>query len=98
MDSPARALSSLGLDQDAVDFIREARRVNDAAMVEDLATDDLLRRYQVAGTPAECAAEVAELADEHRLHAVLIDALSADLDENRSIIRDSLPIIRGTLS
>ena len=98
MDSPRRVLTSLGLDGDECDLVERAARTNRPTLVDPLATDELLRRYQVAGTPAECAAEVAELADRHDLHGVLIDALSSDLDENLAVIADSLPIIRGTVA
>ncbi|MEZ5279433.1 MAG: LLM class flavin-dependent oxidoreductase [Acidimicrobiales bacterium] len=96
MDSPERALDALGFDADQVAVIVEAAQTGNAAAVDPLVTDDLLHRYQVAGTPAQCAAEVAAMAAQHDLHAIHIDALSADLDENLSIIENSLPIIKGT--
>ncbi len=96
MDSPPRVLESLGFDSEAIATISHAARTNDPALVDPLVTDDLLHRYQIAGTPAECAAEVATLAASHDLHAVLIDALSPDLDENLAVIGDSLPIIKGS--
>lgn len=98
MDSPPRALASLGMDLDAIAIVQRAADRHEASMVEPLVTDELLRHYQVAGTPAECAAEVARLADVHGLHAVFIDALSSDLDENISIIENSLPIITGSIT
>ena len=36
-----------------------------------------------------------ELAREHSLSGVLIDALSEDLDENLAVLADSLPLIHG---
>jgi 5,10-methylenetetrahydromethanopterin reductase len=96
MDSPLRALESLGLEPEAIAIVEAAAVRHDAAMVEPLITDDLLHRYQVAGTPEECSAEVDRMAQAHGLHAVLIDALSSDLDENLSIVENSLPIIKGT--
>ena len=50
---------------------------------------------QVAGTTAECRAEVEQLARHHSLSGVLIDALSSDLSENLAVLADSLPIIAG---
>lgn len=96
MDSPERVLRSLSLDPDAIATVRHAARTNDAGLVDPLVTDDLLRRYQIAGTPQECAAEVARMAAEHALHAVLIDALFPDYGENLSVLENSLPIIKGT--
>jgi hypothetical protein len=66
--------------------------------VDPLVTEELLHRYQITGTPKECEAEVARMVAAHNLHAVLIDALSMDLDENLSVISNSLPIIKGTLT
>ncbi|MDH3753400.1 MAG: LLM class flavin-dependent oxidoreductase [Acidimicrobiia bacterium] len=96
MDSPRRVLHSLGLDDHDADIVEAASRANDPELVDPLVSDELLRRYQVAGTPEECAVEVATLARQHGLDAVLIDALSADLDENMAVIGDSLPIITGS--
>jgi len=96
MDSPSRVLSSLGLDDDSIAIVEQAALVNDPSRVDPLVTDELLRRYQISGTPKECATEVSTMAAEHGLHAVLIDALSMDLDENLSVIANSLPIIKGT--
>jgi 5,10-methylenetetrahydromethanopterin reductase len=98
MDSPPRVLKSLGLDEAAIATVAHAARSNDPTMVDPLVTEALLRRYQISGTPEECANEVATLASEHDLHAVLIDALSPNLKTNFAIIRDSLPIIKGTFT
>ena len=96
MDSPRRVLESLELDDAEADVVEEAARTSSPELVDPLVSDGLLRRYQVAGTPKECSAEVAALVDEHDLHAILIDALSSDLEENLAVLRTSLPIITGT--
>jgi 5,10-methylenetetrahydromethanopterin reductase len=98
MDSPPRVLRSLGLDDDQIDLVERGARTNDPTLVDPLVTDELLRLYQVAGTPQECAVEVAALVSTHDLHAVLVDALSTDLEENLAVLRDSLPIIQGNSS
>ena len=98
MDSPRRVLASLGLDDTDMAIVEGAARSNDPGRVDPLVTDDLLRRYQIAGTPKQCATEVARMANEHNLHAVLIDALSNDFEENLSVITNSFPIIKGTLT
>ena len=94
MDSPRRVLESLGLS-DEIAVIERAAQTNQPELVGELVTGDLLRRYQVAGTAEECRAEVEELAREHSLSGVLIDALSEDLDENLAVLADSLPLIHG---
>ena len=95
MDSPPRVLQSLGLTSDEIAVIEHAAQTNHPELVDELVTDALLQRYQVAGTAEECRAEVEELAREHSLSGVLIDALSEDLDENLAVLADSLPLIHG---
>ena len=95
MDSPARVLQSLGLTPDEIAVVEHAAGANHPELVDELVTDALLQRYQVAGTAEECRAEVEELAREHSLSGVLIDALSEDLDENLAVLADSLPLIHG---
>ena len=55
MDSPPRVLKSLGLSDDEVDVVVDAALTGDSARVDPLVSDTLLRRYQIAGTPEECA-------------------------------------------
>ena len=95
MDSPPRVLQSLGLTPDEIEVVEHAAGANHPELVDELVTDALLQRYQVAGTAEECRAEVEELARQHSLSGVLIDALSEDLDENLAVLADSLPIIHG---
>ncbi len=98
MDSPPRVLQSLGLDTADVETVQRAAQTDNPALVDPMVTDELLRRYQISGTREECANEVAALVDQHQLHAVLVDALSADLEENLAVIRQSLPLIKGNHS
>lgn len=95
MDSPRRVLESLGLSPDEIGTVEHAAATNRPEMVDELVTTELLRRYQVAGTPEECRTEVELLARAHGLSGVLIDALSADLSENLAVLQASLPIIAG---
>ncbi len=93
MDSPRRVLDSLGLDDAACDLVARAVAENQPGLVDGLVTDDLLRQYQIAGSPHECAVEVAHLAERHQLDAVFVDVLSPDPDENLRVIHGSYPII-----
>jgi 5,10-methylenetetrahydromethanopterin reductase len=97
LDSPARVLHSLGLDDDAIALVAEALAGNRPELVEPLATDSLLRRYQVAGTPQECADELRTLTTNHRLDTLLIDVMATDLEENMVLLHDSYPILTGAL-
>ena len=95
MDSPRRVLESLGLTPEEIEVVEHAAGANRPELVDELVTDALLQRYQVAGTSEQCRSEVEELAREHSLSGVLIDALSEDLDENLAVLADSLPLIHG---
>ena len=97
MDSPRRVLDSLGLQSDEAEVVERAAANNRPELVDELVTDELLSRYQVAGTPEECSHELARLADQHQLDAVWTDVLSSDLDENLQLIADTHPIITGRL-
>lgn len=96
MDSPHRTLESLGLDDDAVALIQRAASENAPGLLDPLVTDDLLSRYQVAGAPAECHAQVVGLAETHGLDAVFADVLSPDLDENLRLLAETHPILAST--
>lgn len=94
-DSPQRVFDSLGFDDDERALVARAAAEHRPELLEALMTDDLLRRYQVAGTPAECTAEVRRLVAEHHLDALLVDVMSTDLDENLQLLHDSYPILTG---
>lgn len=95
MDSPPRVLGSLGFDNDQVSLVKEAAATNQPELIAHLIDDDLLRRYQVAGTPAECADQLATLSTAHDLDHVLVDVLSPDLGENLRLINETYPITTG---
>ncbi|MCP5027548.1 MAG: LLM class flavin-dependent oxidoreductase [Actinomycetia bacterium] len=95
MDSPPRVLRSLGFDDDQVAMVETAAATNRPELITPMVTTDLLHRYQVAGSPDQCAVELANLVDEHRLDVVLVDVVSPDLDENLSTLHQSHSIING---
>ncbi len=96
MDSPERVLVSLGFDDEQRRRVACAAATGDASALSDLVTDDLLRRYQISGTPDECAAGVASLVRRHRLDTVLVDVLSEDLDENLALVRETHRILTAS--
>lgn len=95
MDSPERVLDSLGFDDDQIALVNRAAKHNRPELVDPLVTDELLRQYQVAGTPAQCSTQLGHLVNENGLDVVLVDALSSDLDENLDVLATTLPIIRN---
>ena len=95
MDSPPRVLGSLGFHDDQISLVAEAAATNRPDLISHLVTDDILRLYQVVGTPAECAGQLATLADTHDLDNVLVDVLSPDLGENLKLINETYQITTG---
>ncbi|MEK7422286.1 MAG: LLM class flavin-dependent oxidoreductase [Actinomycetota bacterium] len=95
MDSPERVLVSLGLTPAEVDQVTAAAAANRPELVDPIVTDDLLRRYQISGTPEDCTAEVAKMVAAHELDVVLIDVLSSNLEENLRLLHESYPILTG---
>jgi 5,10-methylenetetrahydromethanopterin reductase len=93
MDSPERVLQSLGFDGEARQRVFRAAVDHDPESLADLITDDLLRDYQINGTPEECSAGVAALVATHGLDTVLVDVLSHDLEENLALLHDTHQIL-----
>jgi len=93
MDSPERVLRSLGFDDRACAEVKMAAADHDPDRLAPLITNDLLRQYQINGTPAECSAGVASLVKRHNLDTVLVDVLSPDLDENLELLHATYKIL-----
>ncbi len=76
-------------------MVERAATTNRPDLIASMVTTDLLHRYQVAGSPDQCAIELANLVGEHRLDVVLVDVVSPDLDENLSVLHQSYLIVTG---
>ncbi len=93
MDSPRRVLRSLGFDEAGIAAVERAADDNDPELLRAHLTDELLARYQVAGTPDECTAGIAALVAEHDLDVIVVDLLSPDLDENIELLHRTHEIL-----
>jgi len=93
MDSPERVLRSLGFDAAAVELVAEAAATHEPDLLAELITDDVLRQYQINGTPAECSKQVAALVSQHRLDTLFVDVLSPDFDENLELLHATYKIL-----
>jgi len=65
MDSPPRVLASLGFDEAAISLVAQAAASGEPELLDPLVDDDLLKRYQINGTPEECAVALSELTTRH---------------------------------
>ena len=75
--------------------MEHAAASNRPELVDGLVSGDLLRRYQVSGSPGSAGSRWGGWLAPTACSGVLIDALSSDLDENLAVLADSLPIIAG---
>ncbi len=96
MDSPQRVLRSLGFDAVGIAAVERAGAAGDAELLRPHLGDELLARYQVAGTPDECAAGIADLVAEHDLDVVVADLLSPDRDENIELLHRTHEILSAS--
>ncbi len=93
MDSPTRVLKSLGLDESQIALIVKAAADNTPRLLEPLTTLDLLARYQVAGTPAECSDQLGALTTQHHLDAFFADVLLDNLADNVTLMEETYAIV-----
>lgn len=95
MDSPRRVLESLGLDDGAIADLREAFRRGGPEAVAPLVTNEILTRYQIAGTPEDCRRQLSELIAAHRLDAFFVNVISPGLAANRALLAEAAAIASG---
>jgi len=93
MDSPDRQLLSLGLSQDEVDAFRTAYRSGRSELAAAYVTDDIVRRRQLMGTPAECSDMLRGLTEQFDLDAFFFYIKSPGLDANTQVMREVLAIV-----
>jgi 5,10-methylenetetrahydromethanopterin reductase len=93
LDSPPRLLRNLGLSEAEIDEIRQTAASEGAEAALRLVTLDMIRRYQIAGTPEECRRLVGELIRAHRIDTFLLDIVSGGLAANIRLMRDTREIV-----
>lgn len=95
MDSPRRVLESLGLDDGAISELREAFRRGGPEAVAPLVNNEILARYQIAGTPDDCRRQLSDLITAHRLDAFFVNIISPGLAANRELLAEAAAIASG---
>ncbi len=88
MDSPERVLRSLGLDSDTIAGLRRAFEQGGPEAVAPLVTDEIVARYQIAGTRTECRCQLTELIAAHELDAFFVNIISPGRDANRELLAE----------
>lgn len=93
MDSPPRMLKALGLSDDGISAIQQAVKTGGPAAAANLISLDMIRSYQIAGTPAECSAILRALIQSHRLEVFILNIISPGLAANTQLMRQVAAIV-----
>jgi alkanesulfonate monooxygenase SsuD/methylene tetrahydromethanopterin reductase-like flavin-dependent oxidoreductase (luciferase family) len=94
MDSPPRMLKGLGASEAEIEAIQEAVKSGGPAEAARLITLEMIKNYQIAGTPAECSAILRALIDQHQLDVFVLNIISPGLEANRQLMQDVAAIVR----
>ena len=95
MDSPPRMLKGMGLTDDQIAAIQTAVRTGGAAAAAQYITPEMIKGYQIAGTPAECSAALRAMIAEHQLDVFLLNISSPSLEVNTHLMRTAAGIVRN---
>lgn len=94
MDSPPRMLKGLGLSDEQITAIQRAMAAGGPEEAARFITTDMIKNYQIAGTPAECAAMLKHLIQTHRLDVFLLNIISPGLEANTRLMHEIAAIVR----
>ncbi len=95
LDSPARLLHNLGIDDATIATMHAAFAQDGAAGIAPIVTDDMLRAYQIAGSPEQCRAQLHELVARHGLDAFALNVISPGLESNRRLLAQVADLVRS---
>ena len=87
-DSPPRLAQALGISDEKLSAIKQTFAEKGVASAAALVDNALMRQLVICGTDRECAAEMAELEQTHKLDALVINIMSTDLETNLKSLRD----------
>ena len=95
MDSPPRMLRGLGLTDEQIENIQTAVKSGGPDAAAKFVTPEMIKRYQIAGTPEECSATLQAQIVEHQLDMFLLDIMSPGLEANTRLMRDMAKIVQN---
>lgn len=94
MDSPQRMLDGLGIGAEEIQTIRNAMAAGGPAAAMPFVRPEMIQRYQIAGTPAECREAVQTLIATYALDALVMNVTTPGIEANRQLLRDIQDIVR----
>ena len=92
-DAPPRVLEGFGLSDIEIANIRQAMETGGPPAAARFITVAMLKKYQIAGTPAECRQAFQEMVNEHSLDIFLLDIVSPNFNTNLDLARNTRSLI-----
>ena len=93
-DTPERQLAGF-LDEDEIKNLQLALETGGTDEVAKLITHDMIKRYKVAGTPAECRMLVNQMTKDYKLDIFMLNITTPGLEKNITMLKDVFSIIMG---
>ncbi|HMQ51693.1 MAG TPA: LLM class flavin-dependent oxidoreductase [Anaerolineae bacterium] len=94
MDAPDRMLTGMGLSETDIAALRQTMAVGGPAEAAKLITPEMIKAFQIAGTPDECAQTLQNLVAQHKIDTFLLNVTSPGLAANIQLMRDIQSIIK----
>lgn len=95
MDSPARMLRGMGLTDEQIENIQTAVRSGGPAAAAEFITPEMIKSYQIAGTPEACSTILQAMITKHELDIFLLNIISPGLEANKRLMHEVAEIVRG---
>ncbi len=92
-DTPERQLSGF-LSENEIKQMKQALESGGTDAVAKLITQDMIKRYKVAGTPLECHQIINQLRDDHNLDMFVLNITSSGLGKNLQMLKDIASIVK----
>ena len=92
-DAPPRVLRGFGLADEEIANLRQAVETGGPPAAAGFISTDMLKKYQIAGTPAECRRAFQEMVSEQALDVFLLDIVSPNFNTNLDLARNTRALI-----
>jgi 5,10-methylenetetrahydromethanopterin reductase len=92
IDSPPRLLKNLGLSEEMIEKIKDTITKEGHEAAAKLVDSDMIRQYQIAGTPEECGRMLQQLIHQYDLEIFLLDLVSENFSANIRLMSDTRSI------
>ena len=94
MDAPDRMLTGMGLSDADIAELRNALNTGGPTEATKLITPEMIKAFQIAGTPEECAVILQNMVEKHKIDTFLLNITSPGLEANIRLMRDIHSIIK----